>query len=187
MREALSRVAQWRCLMREERDGQRHVAGHEPRYPRTVIAAGMLWAAFGGLCLLFLLGGLVTIGCTVRRLSAAQLGAQLLPCPVVYLVGRLFTSMGVRSIRGTARGVRLYAYLSALVGIPSLLLFPALFGLGATEGGTAAELASMAFGFILAASLVAASDLALVGRRGHMAWREAHRLRPQPGQGSVGQ
>ncbi|MBM4045958.1 MAG: hypothetical protein FJ279_12645 [Planctomycetes bacterium] len=187
MGKALGRVAQWRYPMREELEGQGHVVGHEPRYPRTVLAAGMLWVAFGGLCLLFALVSFVTMGCMGGRLNVAQLGGQLLGCLALGLFGRVFTTMGVRSNRGTVRGMRFYAYLSALVGIPSFLFLPALFGLAAMEEPPATTLAAMAFGFILAASLVAASALALVGRRGHMAWREAHRLKPQPGQGSVGQ
>jgi len=145
-----------------------------PPYPKTVVAAGVLWIIFGCLALLSLLVLLVAAFVLVADVQGAAAAWGLLLSGAVWsavpigLIGAALIGAGSQSIRGTARD-------TLGSGIGSIIL-------GLIYWGVAA-IAVMVEWFIPAgvaglvgALLLTAGVLALAGRSGYKLWRKAYKL-----------
>src|SRR5947209_7885462 len=148
--------------------------GPAPRRPGVVLAAAVIWIVFGSLVLLnFLVSLLILMVFTPPELRGPILGGAFCTGLVVALFGGVFIHVGVRSISGTAKdtlgnGIGSIIF-GGLIGGLGLL---ALMSAGAVRGGNAWGGALQgAINLVVAAALLTAGVLALIGRDGYREWR----------------
>jgi len=158
--------------MADRPDSAKQINGLQPGYPRTVLAAGIIWIVYG--C--FLLLGLAFLSLALLGPSA---GREQHEIPVLFAVclslsmalfGVLFVHVGVQSVRGTARdtlGNGIASIILSLVFLASLR--------------HAARDESVTTSILLGCGLLAAGILALLGRKRYKAWREVRKAEQDAG------
>jgi hypothetical protein len=142
----------------------------------VVLAAGVIWIVFGSLVLLnFALTMLILLAFTPPELRGPIMSGAVCVGLIVALFGGVFIHVGVQSISGTAKdtlgnGIGSIIF-GALIGGLSLV---ALLGTAAVRGGNVGGgVLQAAINLVVAAALLAAGVLALIGRDGYRAWRRA--------------
>jgi hypothetical protein len=146
-------------------------------FPATVVIAGCLWIAFGCVVLLnlFVKIALMAVirepgnGEDASGALAVSSGASMV---LIAVIGAAFLLIGIQSIRGTATDVLGNSIGSLVFGLLYLGVAALQFHRGDTIGT----------GIFLSISsgLIAASILALVGRRAYRQWRYTRENHSQP-------
>jgi hypothetical protein len=142
--------------------------GQEPPFPGTFTAAGALLIVFGSLVLLNLLVSLILVFALAGNAGGQAAGGAMVGgiCGSLFvgLIGAVFIQEGVRAVRGTLAGTLGTGIASIAFG--GLVLAGAAFEVftgGVIQGGLAG---------LVAAMLIVAGVLALVGRSEYSLWRQ---------------
>jgi len=166
--------------MPSDSDSMNPAAGPEPRYPRTLIAAGLLWVVWGVVFPLIPLassvGGFVTrrplTGISIPILGVCLFGAAL---------GFCFVAVGLACLRrtATASGI-LWAGIASIYFGATMAWF-ACMGMFRSPG------VLDVLGLLWACSLPAAGVLVLTARTDYLGWQEARKHKHPPGWSGDGQ
>jgi len=160
-----------------------------PGFPRTVMAAGIIWITVGCLILLnMLMLLLLTFGPAAEGWREADAARSALMGLLLGLFGAAFIHVGVQSVRGTAHdtlgngiGSIIFGLLQG--GYASTLILGGL-ALGAALGGAALIIVFLAgISMLASTALLAAGVLALIGRQEYKDWRKWQKRLDKAAQG----
>jgi hypothetical protein len=160
-----------------------------PRFPATVMTAGIAWIGFGSLGLFLMLVSLV-----LRAAEPADVGPRDPAGKAGYQAGRVggticggliagaFIFVGIQTVRGTAKDTLGNAIGSILLGAlyAGVGLLVLVIGSATGRAGAPELLVGGIFAGLFGACLIGAGVLALVGRAEYKAWRQAQRVRTRP-------
>lgn len=143
----------------------------EPVVPKTVQVAGVIWIVFGSLILLNWTLSLVLL------IALAAAGPSSGGSCFGILIGAAFLSVGIQSIRGTAKGMGGNAIGSLFFGLLNAGGGIVLLFLGLRWGQASMIITGIIAAICLTAGigLIAAGILALVGRKEYREYRLAQR------------
>lgn len=166
-----------------ERDDEGDPDGWDdaPRFPGTVLTAGIIWICVGGFALCSAVLNLALAGAAGPQAGGPNPAAGAC-CPM--LIGIAFLVCGFQTVKGTASDTRGNAVGSLLLGGLQMLLslLFAIVGVGRNAPNNAAQgiepiamlIAAVLVGG-LGTALIAGGVLALTGRKQYLAWRKYHK------------
>lgn len=157
----------------------------EPAFPMTVTLAGVGWILFEGLCILSMLINLAGSLAAPEAGAGGPRGAEAAGyragqvCGGIFagLIGGAFVFVGIQSIRGTARDTLGNSIGSIVFGMLYLGLSVLGLALGTRAGNAGAGMILAFIMFIIAAGLMGAGILGLVGRKEYKEWRRFEKNR----------
>jgi hypothetical protein len=136
--------------------------GTEPKYPKVVKIAGIIWIVFGCLNLLSVSAFVFLLVTGLADYAVGRMFGSL-------LVSAAFIYVGQQSIRGTAHSTVGNGIGSVLWGSFNLIVG----GLQAVPG----QIIGVGISFLGGVALIAAGILALVGRNDYKAWHRVQKSR----------
>lgn len=152
---------------------------HGPRFPTTVLLAGIGWITYGGLGLLNMLVAVALTAAGPRVAQPVRPGAAVDPNNAGYRAGQVlgatcggliagaFIFVGVQTVRGTATDTMGNSIGSLIFGGLQLVIAIGL--------GFVGEVLRAGILALLAGCLLGCGTLGIVGRKDYKAWRKARK------------
>jgi hypothetical protein len=155
--------------MRDTSNGPDWDFEEEPEFPVTVMIAGIIWIAMGGLLVLsFVAFMAITFLFAAEADKGAVVGVGVCSGLFIGMIGGAFIFVGAQSVRGTAAD-------TLGNGIGSILFALMNWGHGASFTLSGLNILQAVISFLCGIGLLVAGILALVGRGQYKAWRKAQK------------